>query len=120
MVLAALIVRGRVVLQPFGDSQRYDLVIDDDGVFTRVQCKTGRLRDGAVRFSTCSNTWHRGGGKQGYAGGADIFAVYCPDNGEIYLVPVGEVGSSEACLRIAPPLNGQRSKVRLASDYLLM
>lgn len=53
-VVAAFLRRGRVVLRPFGDNERYDLVLDDDGVFTRVQCKTGRLKDGVIEFDTCS------------------------------------------------------------------
>jgi hypothetical protein len=29
---------------PFGENTRYDLVIDDRGTFSRVQCKTTSLR----------------------------------------------------------------------------
>jgi hypothetical protein len=53
-VMAALVLAGRRVLVPLGDHLRYDLVIDDGGVFLRVQCKTGRLTKGAILFHTCS------------------------------------------------------------------
>src|SRR5947209_2359950 len=54
-VLNALVVSGRRVLLPFGDSGRYDMVIEEeDGRFLRVQCKTGRLIRGALYFPTSS------------------------------------------------------------------
>ena len=49
-ILAELVQRGYQVLVPFGVNQRYDLVLDIEGEFVRAQCKTGRLRDGVIRF----------------------------------------------------------------------
>jgi len=37
-----------------GAVSRCDLIIDRDGELVRLQCKTGRLRAGAIRFATCS------------------------------------------------------------------
>jgi len=119
MVLAALLRAGKVVLQPFGDNQRYDLVIEDDRKFVRVQCKTGRIKGGAVLFDTCSSQAHRGRGKKDYRGQADVFGVYCPERDEVYLVPVDDVGRTSATLRLEPPKNGQTKGVRLAVEYLL-
>ncbi len=42
-ILAILLKAGYVVLTPFGDNQRYDLVIERDGVFQRVQCKSSSV-----------------------------------------------------------------------------
>jgi hypothetical protein len=53
-ILSELVRRGYSVLLPFGVNQRYDLVLDLDGKFVRAQCKTGRLRNGVVFFSTKS------------------------------------------------------------------
>ena len=40
-IIARLLEVGYTVLTPYGDSSRYDLVIEDaDGKFWRVQCKT--------------------------------------------------------------------------------
>ena len=55
-VLLALREVGYSTLVPFGENTRYDLVIDDGEKLYRVQCKTGRLRNGAVKFATCSST----------------------------------------------------------------
>jgi PD-(D/E)XK endonuclease len=103
MVLAGLLKNGEVVLQPFGDNQRYDLVVERDGKFLRVQCKTGRLKNGCVRFYTRSVNYIKGKVvKEAYYGQADIFGVYCPDNDKIYLVPVDQVGKDACHLRIDP------------------
>lgn len=51
-ILLAFLRNDVPVLKPFGDSQRYDLVIEHDGRFKRVQCKTGRLVQGAIEFPT--------------------------------------------------------------------
>jgi PD-(D/E)XK endonuclease len=55
-ILSELVRRGCAVLLPFGVNQRYDLVLDIDGELVKVQCKTGRLRHGAINFSTRSVT----------------------------------------------------------------
>lgn len=119
-VLAALVRAGyEVLIAPFTDNRRYDLVIDDGERFLRVQVKTGRLRDGAVIFPTSSSQAHRGRGRQSYRGSCELFAVYCPDNDAVYLVPVDDVGAAKCRLRIDPAGNGQRAGVRWASTYVL-
>jgi PD-(D/E)XK nuclease superfamily protein len=83
MVLARLLEVFDTVLLPFGENQRYDLVVDTGNELMRVQCKTGRLREGTVRFAACSNTYHhpypeKRFHSRNYVGGADLFGVYCP------------------------------------------
>ena len=125
MVLARLLAVYPMVLRPFGENQRYDLLIDDYERFIRVQCKTGRLRQGAVRFNTCSVTYHHPNNqgakayRHHYRDAADVFGVYCPELDRVYLVPVEEVGTNVAALRVDPPKNSQRKRVRWASDYEL-
>ena len=126
MVLARLLETYEVILLPFGENQRYDLVIEDKDGFIRVQCKTGRLqKTGAIKFNTCSSTYHhpnaptRYGNSQDYRGEADLFGVYCPENDSVYMVPVDSVGTRSAFLRIAETQNNQRKGVRWARDYLI-
>ena len=116
IVLAQLMRRGHVILLPFGNNQRYDLVVDVDGKFVRGQCKTGVYRGGCVRFHPCSTNGFTGR-KAGYAGQIEVFWVYCPEIDKVYQVPVGDVGSSQALLRIDPPRGGATSKIRWARDY---
>lgn len=116
-VLAALLRAGKVVLRPFGDNQRYDLVIDENGQFVRVQVKSALLKKGAVVFRTCSTHYHRGGKSRDYRGQADLFGVYCPIIDKVYLVLVDHVSTTEGALRIDLPKNGQKKGIRFASAY---
>ncbi len=125
-ILAALVDAYPDVLLPWGENSRYDLVIDTGTDFIRVQCKTGRLRAGAISFRPYSSTYHHptyaGRGKadfcqHDYRGEADVFGVYCRDTGGVYLVPVGEVGRAAVSLRVAPTRNNQRRGIRWAADY---
>lgn len=117
-VLARLVAEGFTVLCPFGDNARYDLVVEQDGSFVRIQVKTGRARGGVVKFSVCSSQGHRGKDHLPYHGQIDLFAVYCPQNDTIYFVPIGEAGRSLCHLRFEPPKNGQGAGIRLAEHYL--
>ena len=120
MVLAALLRSGRVVLQPFGDNQRYDLVIDEGGGrFVRLQCKTAQLTKGVLRFNTCSSQTHKATGKRDYRGDIEAFAVYSPVLDKVYIVPVGEVGTGTGFLRLQAPKNNQTKGIRLAAQYEL-
>jgi hypothetical protein len=119
-ILAELVHRGYSVLIPFGTNQRYDLVVDMNGRFVRAQCKTGRLRNGVVRFparSTRSNS--HGTFFRGYDGQIEIFLVHCPDTEQIYAVPVEDVPATDGWLRVSPTANGQKQGVRWARDYEL-
>ncbi len=119
-VIAALTRQRKHILTPIGDHLRYDLVIDDEGRFLRVQCKAGRLRNGVVRFATCSIDSRSQKGRcvrRSYRGEIELFGVYCPDNGKCYLVPVGKVGINECFLRVTPPRNGQKTRIHWAEDY---
>jgi PD-(D/E)XK endonuclease len=116
-VLAGLLRQGRSVLLPFGDGHRYDLAFDEGGRLVRVQCKTGRVRAGAVRFSTASKDRASGTLRRHYRGDVDFFGVYCPTNRKVYLVPVDQVGDVEAHLRLVPALNAQSVGVRVAAEF---
>lgn len=115
-VLAGLLRQGRLVLVPFGDGHRYDLAFEDDGVLRRVQCKTARLRRGAVEFPT-SSTDRITQERKDYRGSVDYFGVYCPMLNKTYLVPVNEVGLVSGSLRVTASKNGQVRGVRLAAHY---
>ncbi len=110
---------GKNVLRPFGEGSRYDLLLDEDGIFKRIQCKTGRLRNGSIVFNTASGfSWKTG--RRDYKGQAELFGVYCPDTGHCYLVPVDSVpGSSIAYLRVDPTVNNQSKRIRFAKDFEL-
>lgn len=117
-VMAAFVAAGYFVSIPFGSGHKYDLVIDDLTRLYRVQCKTGRVRNGVLVFNAYSQSGN-GGVKMSYRGLADLFAVLNPENNKVYLIPVDEVGVTEISLRLIPTLNKQVQRVRWAHSYLL-
>ncbi len=111
---------GCLVAKPFGESSRYDLIIDDGSVLYRVQVKTGRLRNGVILFKTYSTHSHRRGvACKPYTNQIDFFGVYCPALDSVYLVPIGDTAPLSGSLRVYPTKNGQYSHVRWAHPYLV-
>jgi hypothetical protein len=120
-IMCALRAQGYDLLVPFGENTRYDLVIDDGERLAKVQCKTGRVHAGAISFRVCSSYAHHPNPKvrfRPYGDEIDYFAVYCPDNGGVYLVPIGDLPNRfAALLRLEPTRNSQRQGVRFAAPY---
>jgi hypothetical protein len=120
-VILALRELGLGVLVPFGENTRYDLVIDNGNCLAKVQCKTGRLRNGAVRWSVCSNYGHHAHPRavqRDYHGDIDYFAVYCPDTEGVYLIPIVDLPiRRQGALRVEPAKNSQRRFIREAAQY---
>lgn len=120
VITSWLLSRGFRVLLPCGFNHRYDLVLDLDGKFVRAQCKTGRLRRGAVHFNSESvRSNSKGALRRSYDGDAEIFLVHCSETGEIYAVPVAEAPKRGVSLRVDPTANSQEKGVRWAADYAL-
>jgi hypothetical protein len=118
-VAVALARAGYLVSKPLGDSHRYDLIIDDGSRLYRVQVKTGRLRGGSVRAACYSSHAHRGGTMRSYRGEVDFIGVFCPETGDVYLVPESEIVDSKMHLRVAPTINRQDKHIRWASRFKL-
>jgi hypothetical protein len=120
-VMLALHQRGYVISVPFGENARYDLVVDDSRRLQRVQCKTGRLRRGAVVFNACSSYSHHAStrtGRRDYVDDVEFFGVYCAETGAVYLVPVAEAPRRTQCsLRVDPARNGQVRGILPAERY---
>jgi PD-(D/E)XK endonuclease len=120
-VMLALREAGYGLLVPFGENTRYDLVIEEDNRLATVQCKSGRLRQGAVRWSMCSNYGHHKTPRtvrRDYLGEVDYFGVYCVDTRGVYLIPIQDAPlRREGALRVDPPRNNQRKFIRYAAQY---
>jgi hypothetical protein len=118
-VAVALVRSGRAVLRPLSSACRYDMLLENkDGTFTRVQCKTGVLRNGSVVFRLYRVSGHDTR-RVPYLRDIDAYGVYCPALERCYLVPVAAVAGQTdmACLRLEPARNGQVRGVRVAADY---
>jgi hypothetical protein len=120
-VMLALQEAGYDIAVPFGENTRYDLLLDDGVSLIRVQCKSGRLRAGAVEFAVCSCYGHHPNPKltrRDYTGEVDSFAVYCRETGGVYLVPIQDVRTRvSAKLRVDAPRNNQQIGIRWAAQY---
>ena len=118
-VAAAFLEQGWVVLKPYGDNQRYDLVTDRGSGFERVQVKTAWLKGDCLLFNCRSSGYHRGLGTQPYHGQIEIFGVWAPETRKVYVIPVGDSTVSTMSLRLKSTRNGQTAGIRFASDYEL-
>ncbi|HEX5448548.1 MAG TPA: group I intron-associated PD-(D/E)XK endonuclease [Gaiellaceae bacterium] len=121
MIAVALEARGFDVFLPMHENTRVDLISSDGHHLRKVQCKTGRLRNGCVLFATCSTYGHHPNPKilkRPYHGEIDDFAVYCPELGSVYVIPIEDVPTrTAASLRIERPRNNQTKRIRLAGAY---
>lgn len=124
-VASSLRKAGRYVFVPLmAPELRYDLIVlENDGSFKRVQCKTGTLDAGAIIFSTSNTKFHlRSNSKiicttQGYVGDIDYFGVYCFENEKSYLVPIDGLPKRLASLRVDPYKIKRKKFARWADDY---
>ena len=122
--LAVLLNRGYSVSVPWGDSQRYDLILDrrDGKPLQRVQCKTARkLENGTLGFNTASTTTENGAivCRTYTSDEIDLFMAYSPDFDAIFMVPVSTTGKREFHMRLHPTKNRQVSGVHMAKDFLI-
>lgn len=119
IILAALLRKGFSVSLPFGNNQRYDLIVDNGERLLRAQCKTGHLVKGCISFAVASKNGFTGQRKP-YHGQVDVFLVYCPSTDQVYQVPVSDDLRNEMRLRIDPLLpSAPVSKIRWAKDFTL-
>jgi hypothetical protein len=86
---------------PFGDNDKYDLVVDDGERLYRVQCKTAwEMEKGTIRFNTHSQTTKDGEyHEQTYDGEVDAFLIRYPAEETLYWVPVEEATQQKMELR---------------------
>lgn len=119
-ILLRFIELGYDVLVPHGVNHRYDFVLDQGDRFLRVQCKTGRLRNGAIEFSAQSI---RSNTKEiltrSYIGEVDYFAVYCRATDGVFMIPCDASTPRHLTLRLVPTANNQGMKIRWAAQHEL-
>lgn len=121
VALAEFTKRGYTVLIPFGQNAPYDLVVDINNRFYRIQCKsTEKVHDGEkMIFTTCrmNNITYQ---RTVYTSDEiDYMFVYCIENGYMGLIPIEQLGTKAITIRIAPPRNCQVNRIRMAESYLL-
>lgn len=115
-IIARCLELGFSVSIPFGDNQRYDLILDTaDMGLLKVQCKTAWKVGNTLEFNTAS-TFPRGSRKRiNYVGHADLFLVYSPDTDKVYKFPVMGVPRTQVVINLSEEKS--TSNMRLAKYY---
>jgi hypothetical protein len=122
-VAADVLRRGHKVAFPHGEDWDYDLVVCRHGRLERVQVKYS-ASDGCALHVRCRSLSLTNGRvrevKKYTAATIDWLAVYDATTSGCFYIPAVELGTGRSILtlRLAPPRNGQRRRVRLAVDYL--
>lgn len=121
IVVAALLKRGVSVSVPYGDNQRYDLILDVSGKLLKAQVKTSVYDgvSGKIFFPVCSSYAHRGGKRKSYHGSVNCFLTYSPETRKVYMIPIKRVRTTSMTLRLRPSANNQSVGVNMASDFHL-
>lgn len=100
-VLHELIAAGHTVSVPFGDNEKYDLILDTGDDLYRVQCKTAWQHNAnTIRFNTHSQTTRDGQyHEQTYDGAIDVFLVRDPKSERLYWIDVDDATDRKMALR---------------------
>ena len=115
---------GYAISIPYGDSEKYDMILDVNGKLYRLQCKHANphMNDETIDYIEIKTTWQSGYTKnsqykrnQYSKEDCDYFVTHY--EGKNYLVPV-EQCSNEKRLRILPPKNGQVKGINFLKDFV--
>lgn len=110
-----LIQKGYTILSPINPNSSYDLVIEKDGIFTRIQVKyctphNGRLRVELSRPERTALSYKERG--------VDAMGIYDGKNHKFYLIPTSNIkNKDEIWLRVEKSKNSQIKKVHSAEKY---
>lgn len=100
-IINELVANGHSVSLPFGDSDKYDLIVDDGAALHRVQCKTAWAnKPETIRFNTHSQTTRDGEyHEQTYDGAIDAFVVRDPSTDRLYWIEIEDATTQKMELR---------------------
>jgi hypothetical protein len=111
--------QGYVISKPILDNARYDMIIDYNGKFYRIQVKTSRWmseeHEGIV-FNCKSQHSVSGGNKIMKYSPEEIDFFMTEFENEYYLIPCDKA-RSEMKLRFKPTKNNQDNRAFFAKDY---
>lgn len=110
---------GYIVSKPIGDNAPYDLIVDKDGELRRIQVKTTEkvMDDGTMEFHTNITNPFKKTYRKYTKEEVDYFGLYCLENNYVGLLPFSDYTTKVTKIRIIPPKNNQKQKVKMANDY---
>ncbi|WP_435334782.1 group I intron-associated PD-(D/E)XK endonuclease [Haloarchaeobius sp. TZWWS8] len=115
-ILSVLVSHGYSVSLPFGDNDRYDLIVDD-GRLLRIQCKTAwENKPQTIRFNTHSQTTRDGEyHEETYRTAIDAFLVRYPPTEQLFWVDVDDATTQKMELRFEAEID--HPSINWAADY---
>jgi hypothetical protein len=106
IVLSEFVKREFAVLIPFGDNEKYDLVVEINGCFKSVQVKKGACRNGCLVADLRYKVGSKRVKSEKYFGKIDLIAIWCEENNKVYVFDLNKFGNkSFARLRLEKPKN---------------
>ena len=116
-VIHEMISHGYSVSIPFGDNDKYDLIVDDNGQLYRIQCKTAwQNKEQTIRFNTHSQTTRKGNYHENTNDGRiDAFVVRYPRNGKTYWVRIEDATEQKMEFRFDAKIN--HPSINWAEEY---
>ncbi len=109
---------GFTILQPINNNSSYDIVLEKDNVFTRVQVKyctpvNGKLRVELNRPKRKTKSY--------LEREVDAMGVFDATNEKFYLIPIKSIRTkSEIWIRVAKPKNYQKKGINEAVQYEIL
>lgn len=111
--------KGQNVYIPVEEDDPVDLVVDIEGILKKMQIKYVTPRKGVLDIKNQDYSVNKGESRiNWYDGKIDYFAVYNPETGFGYLVPIEIVPKTGIKLRIEKPKRKQE-KINYAEDFRL-
>lgn len=114
---------GYQCLIPFGDSCKYDIVVDLGNKIIRIQCKHSRWSTDttqekvAFEIATCCQTTNTHKTTRYKYSKNDIDYFYTWFNGQGYLVSIEEAAGNTFRWRYEYPSSGQKQGIHIADNY---
>jgi hypothetical protein len=120
VIAADLIEKGCVVMFPSGGNPHYDLVVEKEGIFRRVQVKYVTEKDGVIigRLYTMGRDrkMNLHTNKD-----FDILALYEPKSKEIYYISLALISNAtQIVLRVGKTKNKMQKGIHFAKDYQVL
>lgn len=109
---------GYTVLQPVNKDGIYDFVIENNGIFKRVQVKTRKFINGLIKISL-QRRFTKTTGVKYYSNDIDVFCVVDYETNDVYHINKSDCSISSLYLRKEKCINNQSKSVKLAKDYLI-
>lgn len=107
-------------LKPVDESSKYDIVVDINGKFIRIQCKTASWIDDSEKafgITTCSQTTNTRATTRHKYSSDDIDYFYTWFNGQGYLVSINEATGLTFRWRYKYPITNQKQGIHIADNY---